>query len=90
MKNFSRIALAVLAISFAAQTEAHAQDLCIPLLTCITSGSGGGSGSGDNGNSADCPEISTNLLGSGIALVAGFAAMMPRRRRNTSTSISAR
>jgi hypothetical protein len=82
MKNIARTALAVLTLSLAAQVPAHAQDLCIPLLTCQTSGSGGSGSGGDGGNSADCPEISGNLIGTGFALVAGVAAMMPRRRKS--------
>lgn len=85
MKKIVRISLAVLTLPLAAQVPAHAQDLCIPLLTCTSTGSGGsgsGSGSGNSGTSADCPEISGNMIGTGFALVAGVVAMMPRRRKS--------
>jgi len=79
MRNILRISLSLLALTTVAQVPAHAQDLCIPLLTCQSSGSGGGSGSG---GTASAPEISGSMISTGFALVAGAAAMIPRRRRS--------
>lgn len=87
MRNILRISLAFLALTTVGQVQAHAQDLCIPFLTCQSTGSGGsGSGSGSGGGTANAPEISGSMVSTGFALVMGAAAMIPRRRRSNHES----
>ncbi len=71
MKTTIRTALAVLALTVLFPTKpVHAQDLCIPLLTCPT-----------NPPAQDAPEISGSMLSTGLALVSGMAMMFRGRRR---------
>jgi hypothetical protein len=78
MKTILRAALAPIALTVlltATPAKAHAQDFCIPILTCPVTP--------PSSPSNDAPEISGSMLSTGLGLIAGVAMMVRGRRRSS-------
>jgi len=75
MKRILRIAFPLLALSFLiSTTPAHASGFCIPILTCPATPTA----------PADAPEISGEMIATGVAIVASVAVMIRGRRKTSS------